>query len=191
MRRVPTSIIILVSLLFMACGVHTQQGAIADARMGLAITGEAVKMADEAAKTHFEQFPPEDTENYCKGEIVTLALEEVVAALEAAADSVKLWETSLAIYMAKKEAGEDGNTDWSTVLSSEADWFKVAVDVVAVLDVVMRELEHAGVKIPSAVSYAWKFIYGLTGKEPREPYEMTWGGLEDGVCAEYLPGGGS
>jgi len=185
MRR--AYIVPVLALLLAGCAVNSQKNGIRDARLALAIVGEATKAADLAAKEHFEQFPASDTENYCKGEIATLVLEEIVSALHGAADSVKLWEVSLAVYLARKDAGESTTIEWGSVLSSEAEWFKLAVEVISVLDFAMREIEHAGVKLPVVVKYAWGFLYGLTGKAERPPYEMTWGDL--GVCAEYVGGG--
>ena len=176
---------LIVTLL--GCGARAQANAIRDARLALAITGEATKAADLAAVEYFTEFPAEDTEHYCEGEITALVLEEVVSVLHGAADAVKLWETSLAVYMAKKDGSSETDADWSAVLSSEADWFVIAVDVVSVLDLAMRELEHAGVELPAVVSYAWQFLYSMTGRQSREPYAMTWGDL--GGCAEYLRGG--
>lgn len=182
-------LIFILCIFALGCGVHNQKKAINDARLGLAIAGEATHMADLAAVEYFEEFPAEDTKMYCKGEIVTLVLEEVVSVLQAGADSVKLWETSLGVYLAKRDAGGETKVDWDLVLSSEAAWFQIAVDVVAVVDLAMREMEHAGQPVPSIIKYAWEFLYGMTGKPAREPYEMDWGDLKSGVCGQYLGGG--
>lgn len=187
MRR--AFIVPVLALTLSACGAHNQKNGIRDARLALAIVGEATKAADLAAKEHFEQFPASDMENYCKGEMTTMILEEIVSVLHGAADAVRLWETALAVYLARKDAGDNTSIEWDAILSSEAEWLKVAGDVISVMDLAMREIEHAGVNLPAVVKYAWNFIYGLVGKGERQPYEMDWKTLTDGVCAEYAGGG--
>lgn len=186
--RALTIIVAVLALGFAACGAHSQQEAIKDARLGIAIAGEATKAANLAATEHFKTFPASDTEHYCKGEVCSLVFEEVQSLLLAGADAVKLWETSLAVYLAKKDAGTDTKADWDTILSSEAAWIQIAGDAIAALDFVMRELEHAGVKLPAVVAYAWRFLYGLTGRDERPPFDMDWSKIASGVCAQYMPG---
>jgi hypothetical protein len=184
-RAIP---IVAIALVMSACAVNTQKTAIRDARLGLAISGVAVEAADQAAVEVFEEYDAEDTEKYCQGEIVTLVLEEAVSALTLGADAVRLWETSLAVYLAKKDEGTDTETDWEAVLSSEAAWVEVATQVIAVLTVVIRELEHAGIEIPAPINYATDWLQGMTGR-PLVEDEVDWSDLADGVCGEYIGGG--
>jgi len=184
-RAIP---IVAIAVLVSACAVNSQKTAIRDARLGLAISGVAVEAADQAAVEVFEEYDASNTEMYCRGEMVALVLEEAVSALTLGADAVRLWETSLAVYLTRKEAGQDTETDWERVLSSEAEWVEMATQVIAVLTVVIRELEHAGIEIPAPISYATDWLQGMTGR-PLVEYEVDWSDLTDGVCGEYIGGG--
>jgi len=187
-RAIP---IVAIALVVSACAVSTQKTAIRDARLGLAISGVAVEAADQAAVEVFVEYDAEDTEKYCQGEITLYILDQVAIALQGARDAIRLWETSLATYLVKKDGGSETETVWSEVLGCEQEWFNVLADVIAVLDMGIQYMKHAGVKMPGPLEFAWSWLYGLTGKEQHDPPDLTWGDLADGVCAPYLPGGGS
>lgn len=189
MRRVHVLLFVLLIGLPACHGVRAQKGAIRDARIGVAVVGVGLDAADLAAAEYFEDADSADTEAYCKGEITLFILDQLATGLQGARDSIRLWETSLALYLAKKDAGEEQEADWEAVLSGEAAWFKEAVAVIAVLDMVMRYLRDAGVDLPDALEYAWSFLYGLTGRPSHGPPDLTWKRLAEGVCADYLPGG--
>lgn len=181
--------ILTLVVVFAGCTFGKQQNAIKDARIGIAAAGIATDAASKAATEYFSTFPSSNTEKYCQGEIAALILEEAVSVENLGADGVKLWETLLVVAMAKKEQGADYKFDLDMALSSEADWLKIAEDIVGVLDFAMREIGHAGYDVPSLVKYAYKWLWSITGKPERVPYEMDWGDFKNGVCKDFIPGG--
>jgi len=171
-----------------ACGVRTQQTAIRDARIAIAATGVALEASDKAAVEYFEQFPADDTEKYCQGEITTVILSTIQLSLVTAAESVNLWETSLVTYMMRKDGSIEQPGDWDAILTSQSQWMKQAVAIIAVLDMSMSYARLVGRKIPRQIEYAWSYLRSLTGKEkPADPV-VNWGDLKTGVCKGYLPG---
>ena len=185
MRHAP---LLLVLVLVAGCGVHNQKTAIRDARLAVAAVGMGVDVADGVVATVYEDTKPEDTKGYCQQKIAAFVLRQSIIVLETAADSILLWERSLAVYLARKEAGAKPTLD--DVLSSQADWLKIAVVVIDIMNGAMETIEHFGVPIPQELTYAWSFLYGMTGKAVREPFEFDWGAIKQGVCVDYLPGGG-
>jgi|GEM_PF-6219039 len=181
--------IIVLCLLLMGCGASMPEK-IQYARLGIAAGGTGVELADAAVAAAYVDTKPEDTKGYCEQKIAAFSLRQAVIFLNMAADSVLLLEQSYATHLARKDAGGNVDTTWDEVLSSEAEWLKVAIRVVAVLDWGIETLLHFDVRIPSELTYAWKILAGITGKEEQAPYVPSWGDIKQGVCADYLPGGG-
>lgn len=171
---------------FSACGLTKQRNAVHDARDAVAFAGAGVDVGEKAAAEYFEDFPPEDTEHYCKEEITLFAFNRVIDVLELAEDSIKLWEISIATYEANKMNG--GDPDEDEILSSQAEWLIIAADVLGVLNYAMITMEAFGVDVPLPVTYAWEMIYGFVGEgtEPTE-VDIDWGEIEDSVCEEWIP----
>jgi hypothetical protein len=180
---------IVLCFLLIGCG-SSMPDKIQYARLGVAAGGIGVDLADKTVAKVYADTKPEDTEGYCQQKIAAFSLRQAVIILEAGADSILLWEQAYATHRARKEAGGRVDTTWDAVLSSEAQWFKVAVKVVGVLDWGIETLLHFKVKIPTELTYAWKLLAGFTGKESPEPHTPDWGEIKQGVCADYLPGGG-
>jgi len=179
----------LAAVLVMGCGVHNQKKGINDARMALATMGMAVTAADEVVAKTYETAPPEDTDAYCKNKIASIILTQATLSLRGAAESVLLWEEALAVYLARKDAGTDTAFDWDDVLSSEAEWLKLAGQSLAILAYVRPTLKlWLGEKFPDELDYAWRFVTGLSGVESVD-VEMDWDDLKGSVCIDYLPGG--
>ena len=184
------SIVFALCLFAMGCGA-SMPDKIQYARLGVAAGGIGVDIADKTVAKVYADTKPEDTKRYCEQKIAAFSLRQAVIILNAGADSILLWEQAYATHRARKEAGGRVDTTWDAVLSSEAQWFQVAIRVVAVLDWGIEMLLHYDVKIPAELTYAWQVLAGITGKEPHEPYAPDWGEIKQGVCADYLPGGGS
>jgi len=182
---------IVFALAAQACAISTQKTGIRDARLAVGGVGVAVEAADKVTAAYYADKPASDDKSYCQNKIASVVFRQAVIVLNAAADSIALWEQSLMTYLARKDAGGNVDNEWDVVLSSEAEWFKVAIRVVAVLDGVMQTLKLWGVPIPKEVDYAWGFIYGMTGKPAHDPFEFDWGDMKDSICMGYLPGGGS
>lgn len=180
-------LLVTIALVLGACAVNSQKRGIRDARLSIAAVGIATETTDHVVADVYKDTKPEDTENYCRQKIAGFVLTQVVVALDQAADAVLLWEKSLTIYLSKKEAGNETDVDWTNVLSSESEWFQMAVNVISVLDGLMKTLRLWDVPIPEPLSYAWSFLSGLTGK-PVQDFEFDWGDLKESVCVDYLPG---
>ena len=135
--------------------------------------------------SRMEEFPAEDTEKYCQGEIALFIFDRVIDTLNLSREVIGLWTTSIIVYRAAQDSGAKPTMD--EILSSEADWLKVAMDVIDVLNFAMVFTESAGVEIPAVLDYAWEIIYSITGNPPVDDPELDWGDLEDSVCKEYLP----
>lgn len=187
-----TSILVaLCALVLMACGpVKQQRGKINNARMAIAAGGEALGAADAIVADLYQDRPLEDTESYCRNKIASVIFTQFKIVLEAAADSVLLWEQALDTYLVRKDAKQSSTLEWGEVLSSEAEWFKVFEKVAAVLEDVRQTLMlWIPNKIPYWVNYAWKFVGGMAGKDVVD-FEFDFSSLRESVCKDYLPGGG-
>lgn len=187
MNRTITTLAVALCLCVSACGASTQRDAINDARVGIEATDIAWEATDAAVADVYGSKPTEDTESYCHNKIASMALAQVDLSMDLAEDAVHAWEVSLDIYEAKKAAGTVGDVDWSKVLSSEADWLRVAVVVSAGMGAIRSMLDLWGVDLPSVVDNVWSFVAGLGGREVTE-YEFDWSDLQGSVCADYIGG---
>jgi len=168
------------------CAIRNQKNAIRDARFGVAVAGVGLKAADNAATEYFENYPADDTEKYCQGEIALRVLETIRLSLLAGENGIKLWETAIAIYASKKAAHEESDTDWTVLLDAQSQWRILLADIVSEFNFLRTFLELAGVKLPEPVAYAWNFLNGMAGGTVEEA-TIDWGSL--GVCEQYLKGG--
>lgn len=191
MQKQVLILFVVFALAAQACAVNTQKSAIRDARLAVGGVGVAVEAADRVTAIYYADKPASDDKSYCENKIASVIFRQAVIVLNAAADSIALWEQALMTYLARKEAGGNVDNEWDSVLSSEAEWLKVAVKVIAVLDGAMRTMKLWGVPIPKEVDYAWSFIYGMTGKPAHASFEFDWSAMKESICMDYLPGGGS
>jgi hypothetical protein len=99
---------------------------------------------------------------------------------------INVWARALSTYEAKQEMDGELDIDWSNVMSSEAEWFKYAVDVVAVLDGVRLTLKLWGVKMPSLLDKGWSIVSGLTGKEATT-FAFDFSELKGSICFDKVP----
>jgi hypothetical protein len=191
MRKQPT-IVVFIALAFAlsACAAGKQHRGINNARLTVEAAAIAADAADKTLDELYKDAPPEDTDSYCKNKIAAIIFAQVRITLTEALDVILLWEKSLTTYEMKKELGSETDLDWSNVLSSEAKWMDFAVTVIAVIDGVIKTLELWGIDLPPALDRVWDFLSGMTGR-PVTEFEFTFDELQESVCYDYLPGGGS
>lgn len=187
MRR--ATIAVVLALFLGACGVHNQHKGINDARMVVATAAMAVRAADEVSAEYYKTKPADDTDSYCKNKITALVLGQAVDTLRGAAESIRLWEDALVVYLARKDAGENTSFEWADVLNSESMWMTLAADIAGILEYVRRTLTRwLPGKVPDALNYAWKFVSGMAGVDVVD-VDFDFDTLQGSVCVEYLPGG--
>lgn len=180
--------IVLAAVMLCACGASSQRKAIRHARISIEAADIAWEAADAAVASAYAEKPADDEESYCKNKIAAVMFAQVDLTMAAAADTVHAWEVSLDVYEAKKAAGTVGDVDWQNVLSSEADWLKVASSVAAGLGVIRDMMVLWGVKLPAVVDKVWSFVASMGGRAPAS-FEVDYSSLKDSICNAYLPGG--
>ena len=81
MKRASYMIAVLaltISILCPSCAIRKQENALKNAKYAVAATGIGVDVAQKAAAEHFEEFPAEDTEKYCQGEIALFIFQQEI-----------------------------------------------------------------------------------------------------------------
>lgn len=180
-------ILVVLCLGITACGVHSQKRGINTARAAIIAASKASEVVNETTTAIYAAKPDEDEESYCRNKILALVYAQTNLVLANAADAVKLWETALLVYLAKQDAGGNTTLEWGEVLSTQAAWFQILEQVLAVLDGVRQTLKLWSVKLPHIVDYAWAMLSGLAGK-PDAAFEFDFAGLQESICINYLPG---